>query len=197
MSDTVTKQIQGVCDGVMMKSGDWMEFHINIGRQYPVKLSTKQPDIQAKARAAGEMQAVWTFNETDGNPNPNKPGTFYKNRYLSDVEVGAVLSEEAQQQQDGGGGPARTGAPSGGRSDSERISIERQTLVKDSMHLYPIEGEDKITTADQYFALLTRLDTFMASARAVPAPAASPPASQPEPAVTPNSPDDPDDDIPF
>lgn len=125
-----TKQIKGFCQGEV-PNGDWSEFHINIGRQYPVKLSTKQDDVKALARAAGRNDAVWTFSESDGNPNPHKPGTFFKNRWLSKVEVGGVLDPTLSPQPSGGSAPAVSG--------DERVSIERQTIIK---AVVPLVGDN-------------------------------------------------------
>jgi hypothetical protein len=190
LSDTTeVLQIEGFCEGVMMK-GDWQEFHINVGKQYPVKLSTKHDDVKALAAAAGNKPGVWSYNEKDGNPNPNKPGTFYKNRYLNSVEVGAVLSEEAKAKQAAAGGGTSSSAPAG-RTPDERRSIERQTIVKAAIVLYPM---GLITTDDEWFALVGRIDAFVTAGP--PAPAAAAPAAGPgpqEPAAAPS----PDDDIPF
>lgn len=84
MSDTETKQIVGVCEEISEKNG-WTAFAINVGSQYPVRLSTKLPALIEQGRAVGQQQAVWTFKESQGGENPNKPGTFYTNRYFDGV----------------------------------------------------------------------------------------------------------------
>jgi hypothetical protein len=192
MSDEVTThQIQGVCEGVMMK-GDWQEFHIGIGKQYPVKLSTKQDDIKALAAAAGANVAIWTYTERQGGPNPHRPGEFFKNRYLSNVEVGGTLDPALAAQQTipststaTGGGAHHPPSPEG-----REVSIERQTIVK-----AVLASDWKFTDEDQLFVLLDRLDDWMArerpKAEATEKPAEERPAETAPPAV------DPDDDIPF
>lgn len=179
MSESETHQIQGVCDGFMQR-GDWQEFHINIGRQYPVKLATKQPNIKEAATAAGQQQAVWTYNETQGKENPHRPGEFFKNRYLNKVEVGGTLSPEAAAKQNGGG------KTTGVSTDSERRSIERQTIVKAAISLYP---DGLVKTDAEWFTLLTAIAAFVAQA---PPPVTATPAEDPNP-----QPENPDDDIPF
>lgn len=194
MSEAITRQIEGVCEGVMMKSGGWHEYHINIGQQYPVKLATKQEDVQLMAAAAGSAKAVWTFSESDGNPNPHQPGKFFKNRYLSNVAVGGTLDPALAGQQSL---TTTQPASSGGLPSSEgrERSIERQTIVKASMPFYPA---DVITTDEQFFALIRRLDGFMVSGYMAPpttttevaAPAAAAPAEA-------GPGEGADDDIPF
>lgn len=196
MSDEVTThQIQGFCDGVMMK-GDWQEFHVNIGRQYPVKLSTKQDDIKAAALLAGTQVAVWTYTERQGGPNPHRPGEFFKNRYLSSVEVGGTLDPALAGQQSIPNAPTSGGVSSGGMPNPEgrEVSIERQVIIKSTVGLYPAA---LIESDDDWFALLGRLDEWMAHPRPK---AESTPADTAENAVA-TEPTAPgggtDDDIPF
>jgi TQXA domain-containing protein len=192
MSDEVTThQIQGTCDGVMLK-GDWSEYHIGIGKQYPVKLATKHDDIKALAAAAGTQMAVWTYTEKQGGPNPHRPGEFFKNRYLSNVEVGGTLDPALAVQQTSTGSAARAGATP--NPEGRDTSIERQVIVKAAIGLYP---GTLIETDDDWFAFVGRLDEWMAHERARqgveqnPAPAAAATPAAAAPAV------DPDDDIPF
>jgi hypothetical protein len=89
MSDAETKTVVGQCVEIEQKPGsEWVGFKINVGTQYPVKLSTKKQEIIDAGRAVGSEVATWTFKETQGNENPNRPGTYYMNRYLDKVEVG-------------------------------------------------------------------------------------------------------------
>lgn len=93
--DGEVKTAVGTCREVVQKPGsDWVEFHIDVGSRYPVRLATKLDALIQEARAVGQEVATWTYKESDGNPNPNKPGEFYKNRYLSKVEAGATLLED-------------------------------------------------------------------------------------------------------
>ena len=182
-------QVKGVLEGIQQKPGsDWTEFSINIGRQYPVRLSTKQPDIIALANAAGTNEAVWTYKQTQGGPNPHKPGEFFQNRYLSKVEVGGVLDPAMAQQ------TAAAKSPAGGRTDVERGSIERQTIVKAAMPVYQQFADD-----DLFFAFLDRLSLFVAGSPVVvpEAVTAAPVAAAAAPVASGGSQLDPDSDIPF
>jgi hypothetical protein len=85
MSETLT--VTGRCAEVSER-GDWTTFHIDVGRQYPVKLSTKLAPIIELGRAASKAGDAfdWAYTEQQGGENPHKPGTFYTNRYLTGVE---------------------------------------------------------------------------------------------------------------
>lgn len=191
MSDGQMKQVQGVCEGILER-GDWLEFHINIGRQYPVKLSTKKEEIKTIARLAGQQMAVWTFNETEGGPNPHRPGENFKNRYLSNVVVGGALDPALAGNQ-----PGQTSlavAPTGGAApmigpDERGQSIERQVILKAAISVFP---GGTIVTEDQWFALITRLDSWLAAPRTTQATVEAPPAAA---ETTPFQ--NADDDIPF
>lgn len=198
--DGVVRQVQGVCEGVMERNG-WCEFHINVGRQYPVKLSTKKDEIITIARLAGAQQAVWTFSEHQGGPNPHKPGEFFKNRYLSNVVVGGALDPALAGNQPGQTSmtiapPGASGGAGHPSSEGREASIERQTIVKAAISVFP---NGAITTEDQWFALLVRLDTWMAAPRgAAPAPGGTLQADNPPPHGDGDvSPFPADDDIPF
>ena len=93
MSDEPVKvQYEGVCEEISEKNG-WTTFAINVGRQYPVRLSTKLPALIEQGRAAGDQRAVWSAKESQGGENPNKPGTHYTNRYLDGVVVGVLPND--------------------------------------------------------------------------------------------------------
>jgi hypothetical protein len=127
VSEVVTRQVQGELSGEMQKQNDWSEFHVTMpGKQYPVKLSTKLDDVKTQAREAfGKGVAVWTFDESDGNENPNRPGTFYKNRRLKKVEVGGTLDPELAGQTQSAPAPGKHPSP-----DGREASIERQVILK-------------------------------------------------------------------
>lgn len=199
MSDeAVKKQIEGVCAEISEKN-DWVTFSIDVGRQYPVRLSTKLEALIKQGREAKNNKAVWTFSESQGGENPNKPGTHYINRRLEKVEVGAALDPALA-----GSSPASGGGAAGGghvRSDAERVSIERQTIVKAAIAALPSEA---ISSADEWFSFLNQLDDWMGRHRAGAAPAPTPAAaSAPAPAAAQSSGGDPawpehdPDDIPF
>ncbi len=152
MSDAISKQIEGVCEEISEKNG-WTSFAINVGSQYPVRLSTKLPALIEKGRAAGQDRAVWTFKESQGGENPNKPGTFYTNRYFDDVEVGGSVSAPAA---------SSSGTPRNSpTADETRGSIERQTIVKAAMAHYPV---GLVKTNADFFALLLELEAFCSGA---------------------------------
>ena len=102
MSDAVTKTVTGQCVEITEKNG-WTSFSINVGTQYPVRLSTKVAAIIEAARAVGSELATWTYKESQGNENPNKPGTYYMNKYLDKVETGGAAAENTA----GGTAPAQ------------------------------------------------------------------------------------------
>lgn len=79
MSETIT----GTLDAVTEK-GDWTTFEINVGTQFPVRLSTKVAELIERGRAAKGQEMEWTFNAVEGNINP-KSGKPYINRYFKGV----------------------------------------------------------------------------------------------------------------
>lgn len=92
--------IVGQCSGITEKPSGWTEFQIVVpGKQYPVKLATKSPQLITDARTIKDALATWTYNETESdnvNPNSGKP---YVNRYLEKVEAGASASGDTAQPQ--------------------------------------------------------------------------------------------------
>jgi hypothetical protein len=87
MSEATVRTITGKCAEISER-GDWTTFHVDVGTQYPVKLSTKLAPLVELGRAASKDGGVfdWTFKESQGAENPHKPGTHYTNRYLDAVE---------------------------------------------------------------------------------------------------------------
>jgi hypothetical protein len=81
------KQVVGSCTEITEKNG-WVQFSIDAGSQYPVRLSTKLPALIEQARAVGNARSTWTYKESQGKENPNKPGTHFTNRYLEGVQIG-------------------------------------------------------------------------------------------------------------
>ncbi len=155
MSDEAVKvQYEGVCEEISEKNG-WTSFAINVGRQYPVRLSTKLPALIEQGRAAGQDRAVWSAKESQGGENPNKPGTFYTKRYLDGVEVGGTVTAPAASASGSATGSAKTQTVDGTRS-----SIERQVIVKEMVRLYP--GID-IVTVDGWWGLVGELEEFLAN----------------------------------
>lgn len=83
----VAKTLVGNCESHEIK-GDWHHFHIrHEGSQYPLKLSTKKPELVQLASNVGQQLTEWGYLESQGNENPNRPGTHYMNRYLTSAVV--------------------------------------------------------------------------------------------------------------
>lgn len=135
MSDGEKKQIVGACTEISEKNG-WIAFSIDVGSQYPVRLSTKLPALIEQGRAAGQQQAVWTFKETQGGENPNKPGTFYTNRYLDHVEVGGTAEAPRPQAQAPASAPTHQPLPPG---DKDR-AITRMAVLKAAAEIVASKG---------------------------------------------------------
>jgi hypothetical protein len=188
--DVVKKQIEGVCAEISEKN-DWVTFSIDVGSQYPVRLSTKLEALVKQGREAKKERAVWSFSESQGGENPNKPGTFYINRRLEKVEVGGALDPSQAR-----GGPAGNAS---GRSLDERTSIERQTIVKAAPE------PTWIKTEEDWWAHVNKLDEWMqhprkgADAAVAKAATAAKAQSSGDPGPTPPASEFPDDDsdIPF
>ncbi len=166
MSDAVDKQIEGVCEEISEKNG-WTSFAINVGSQYPVRLSTKLPALIEAGRAAGQERAVWKFKESQGGENPNKPGTFYTNRYFDGVEVGGTVSENPPAASASGGAtsssePARP-AYNPGQKDH---AITRMAVLKAAAEIVAAQttagmfGPDVDPGADT-IALAARFETWV------------------------------------
>lgn len=115
--EAVTKSVTGRCEEVAEKNG-WTAFSVDVGTQYPVRLSTKLDPLIELGRAAVKDGGVftWTYKESQGGENPHKPGTFYTNRYLSGVEK-AVEGTEGASPATGASGQAS--APPSGMSKEE------------------------------------------------------------------------------
>ena len=150
MSDEGTiVQKQGEIIAVQPTKTGWTEVHLQeAGKQYPYKASTKIEAIIEQAQAGLFKEAVLTAKEVDsGNPNPNRPGFNFINRMAMKVEVGGTL--------DGTLAAASAKSPAGGRTDVERISIERQTIVKTAPE------PTWIKTEEDWWAHLNKLDVWM------------------------------------
>jgi len=191
LTDSTRMQATGKCTGEMVKQNDWSEFHIDIGKQYPIKLETKLDNLKQEARAQiGVEDVVWTYDESDGAPNPNRPGTFYKNRRLH--SVGGPL-DPSMTRKDGGSQPGPTPPPSGGARDE---SIERQVIVK---AVLPLIGTEIIPDWATAMAAIRELDEFMGQPRVKAQEPEKSASEVPKPtaAVAPAGGYQDDDDIPF
>jgi hypothetical protein len=89
VSEADTKTLTGICTEIAQKPGnDWVEFHIDVGSQYPVRLSTKLQPLIELGKAVGSNLATWTFKEVESEKINEKSGKPFLNRYLERVEVG-------------------------------------------------------------------------------------------------------------
>lgn len=155
--DAVTKQIEGVCEEISEKNG-WTSFAINVGSQYPVRLSTKLPALIEQGRAAGQQRAVWTFKETQGGENPNKPGTHYTNRYFDSVEVGGTVTEAANLPAASSSGTTHAPLPPG---DKDR-AITRMAVLKAAAEVgASIEYAHREDIAGEVIAMAARFETWV------------------------------------
>lgn len=97
MSEKEFQTLTGVCAEIAQRPGsDWVEFHVDAGGKYPVRLSTKLQPLIELGRAVGQEIATWTYTEVESDKINEKSGKPYVNRYLEKVEVGA--SENSQPQ---------------------------------------------------------------------------------------------------
>ncbi len=160
MSESVDKQIEGVCEEISEKNG-WTSFAINVGSQYPVRLSTKLPALIEAGRAAGQERAVWKFKESQGGENPNKPGTFYTNRYFDGVEVGGTAA------------PSETPRPQTQTTSSETVrpaynpgqkdhAITRMAVLKAAAEVIAgTIGDADVDIGAEVIALAARFETWV------------------------------------
>jgi hypothetical protein len=113
LSEAETKVVVGKCIEIVDKPDtEWVKFNIDVGTQYPLGLSTKKAALIEQARAVGSEVATWTYLQSDGNPNPNKPGTFYQNRWLNKVERGgSATAGSAAAAPSSGAPPQQTALP--------------------------------------------------------------------------------------
>lgn len=105
MSETII----GTCSEVSER-GDWTTFHVDIGKQYPVKLSTKKAELvelgRAAARDAGEF--AWTYNEVESEKINEHTGKPFVNRYLESVAKHAPDANATQSAPSTSGNDAMT-----------------------------------------------------------------------------------------
>lgn len=94
MSDTLTAV--GSYETIEEKKSGWYDVHVKIvGKQYPLRLSTKSSNMLDKVRDTKGAVSTFIYVEresTKENPNTGKP---YVNRFLEDVQVGATAEAQA------------------------------------------------------------------------------------------------------
>lgn len=136
MADTAICYIQGAVQKIEETSG-WTHFFINVGRDYPVKLSTKKEDLIAAARAISSSGEVgsWKYQLSLGGENPHRPGTRYKNRRLEAVKPGRHGEvTQTEPELDGDSAPQSTssqatgGGGGGGGSQGQALVFDQAAL---------------------------------------------------------------------
>lgn len=198
-----TKVIVGVCAEISEKNG-WTSFAIEVGSQYPIRLSTKVQAIIDSARAVGNQKSAWTYKESPGGENPNRPGTHYINRRLEKVE-----SADGQQTL----GPIPTSSSS---SSEDKMSkedwnqkdkrIARESVLKTAASILAVTGikpeEDPVLVT---LKMAERLETWVyrgfgptpfEQAKAQKQETSERPGAYDEPDI-PSAPEDDYSDIPF
>ena len=127
--------IVGTCAGITEKPTGWTEFEITVpGKQYPVKLATKEQPLVELARATHGSVATWTYNEVESEKINEHTGKPYLNRYLEGVEPGAAPAASA-------GSPESHHEPIH-FADKDR-AITRMACLKAAAQLYsPLESAD-------------------------------------------------------
>jgi len=124
----MAEQISGVCSEVSER-GEWVTFHVDVGKQYPVKLATKKAELVELGRAAAKDggEFVWTYNEVESEKINEHTGKPFLNRYLEGVTPRDARDDRIQN-------GVRLDPPSRDeRVQSEAIRqrlITRQTCIK-------------------------------------------------------------------
>lgn len=91
-------QIVGTLDGITEKSNGWFEISVLApGNKYATKLATKRTEIVDAARGVGTGVATWTYKESESDRINEHTGKPFINRYLENVEAGAVAQTQAAQ----------------------------------------------------------------------------------------------------
>lgn len=119
----VDRIVVGILSGLEPR-GEWVRYSImEPGKQYPVKVDTKKPEIISACNGLmGQMVSAQVHEEDSGNANPHRPGTEYRNRYLNVIapaQPGAMSTPPQQPQQQAypqqypqqAGSPPATAAP--------------------------------------------------------------------------------------
>jgi hypothetical protein len=96
VSDTL--EIVGACSGIKEKPSGWVDVEVEVpGKQYPMRLSTKDETLVLATRSLAGAVGKFTYVERESdkiNPNSGKP---YVNRYLEGVEPYAGNGQEPRE----------------------------------------------------------------------------------------------------
>lgn len=91
------KVATGISQAVTEKAAGWVEFEIDVGSQYPVRLATKQSEIIELGRAAhrGGEKMDWLYTEKESDKINERSGKPFVNRYLNGVAPAGSTPESA------------------------------------------------------------------------------------------------------
>ena len=149
--------IVGTCAGITEKPTGWTEFEITVpGKQYPVKLATKEQPLVELARATHGSVATWTYNEVESEKINEHTGKPYINRYLEGVTAGAAYAVGMT-----GPEPAHKPIPPG---DKDR-AITRMACLKAAAMIYqglalPGDEEGPMRWTDAPLEVMKAADRF-------------------------------------
>lgn len=133
--------IVGTLEGIEEKNSGWSNLKINVGRQYPVTLTTKKAELVDAARAARGSEATWKYVLKVSDRRNERSGDFFIDRYFEAVKEGSHIPEgyvsgedEAKAKAKGGGsgGGSSGGSRSSSGGDDERGLSKEEWRAKDS-----------------------------------------------------------------
>lgn len=155
MPETLT--ITGSCTEISEKNG-WTAFAVDVGRQYPVKLSTKKDEVIAAGRAAGTALATWTYTEVESDKLNEHTGKPYVNRYLESVDTGDAALIPHPTPQVAPSAPTHAPLPPGDkdRAITRMAVLKAAATVGASIEYAP--GED---VAAAVIAMAARFETWI------------------------------------
>jgi hypothetical protein len=114
MTESTDKVAVGLLTGMEPRQGGWFRFAVNEpGKQYPIRVDTKKPEIIEQAKSLMGQSVKITFGEVQSeniNPNNNQP---YTNRYLNQIALagqGDVSTTTTAQPAGGSTPPAQQGS---------------------------------------------------------------------------------------
>lgn len=102
MSDVLT--IVGTYDKIEEKKSGWFDVHVKVpGKNYPVRLATKQSGLLDQVRELGDNVGTFTYKESESSTINERTGNPYINRYLESVTPGATAQAQAAATASGSG----------------------------------------------------------------------------------------------